>query len=132
MKCIYIYISLYVLNVRDGIKSEYPSIVFLSKLENIHKMPFSDTKNHTLGLMCYHYALVICNPSNGGGQGIAVEISRFLLLRFPCSAGETPGICVMYIDKKGSVIKTTNCRGKRWWFYQLAVPAVWVFWQGFA
>ena len=39
---------------------------------------------------------------------------------------------MLYRQKRQCNENIRNCRGKRWWFYQLAVGTVWGFWQGFA
>ena len=49
----------------------------------------------------------------------------------PVVRGKHQGF-VLYWQKKQCIENITNCRGKWLCFYQLAVPKVLVFWQGFA
>ena len=54
----------------------------------------------------------------------------FLHLHCTRSAGEIPGICVIYRQKRRINENITDCGVKLPWFYQLTVPAVWGYSRG--
>ena len=77
-----------------------------------------------------HLSFVTTAPRHEGGQGIAMEMSCFftfiLLLMCVCGGG-TRCLWYMYIGKKSSVRKTSDCMGNIGGFTNWLSPTV----QGF-